>query len=138
MSERHPESANAVHEVGYDRSPITLKGIVWFVVIFVVFGVAAHILMWFVYTHYDRNREEQNVSQSALMSQNVITPPPRLQPSPGDDATPAKDMADLRARELAEFKRRGWLDEKTATVVIPDTIAQQVIQMSAQQKGQTP
>jgi hypothetical protein len=132
MENPHPESAEKRDEVAYDRSTISLKGVVWFVVIFIVFGIAAHVLIWCIWSYLDRHREERNVAQNALMSQTVQTPTPRLQPSPGDDAMPWKDLQDLRARELAEFKRRGWVNEKTGQLEIPDAIVQQVAQMSAQ------
>src|SRR5438067_593044 len=127
---QHPELAEHP-DVDYQRSTISVRAVAWFVVIFILFGIASQVLLWTVYAALHRSVGETNVSASALMQKTVEPPEPRLQPSPGHEAMPWQDLQDLQIRDREEFKRRGWLNETTGNVVIPDSVVQQVTAISA-------
>jgi len=139
---QHPELAEHP-EVDYERSTISVRGVAWFVGIFIAFGIASQILLWVIYSGLHRRVGETNVSASALMEETVKTPQPRLQPSPGDDAMPWQDLKAMQVRELEEFRQRGWVDEKSGNVVIPEAVVEQVKGMSSaksatQESGPSP
>ncbi|HEX8523956.1 MAG TPA: hypothetical protein VF669_17010 [Tepidisphaeraceae bacterium] len=129
MEQAQPQPLNP--EVDYERSTISTRLIVYFAVGFVLFAIVGHIGLWFAWHWLDQHATAPSAVTSSTMPQTIITPMPRLQPSPGNDSTPWQDLRAMQERETAEFKRRGWINENTGQVAIPDQIIQQVAQLSA-------
>jgi hypothetical protein len=100
--------------------------------IIVVLGISYLVLMGF-------RSAEASGDHPATGSPPTYTPAPepRLQPSPGSQQVPAIDLTQMRSREYREFEKRGWVDPKSKQVRIPDTIANQIIQMSGGKPGAT-
>ena len=121
-----PDRESPLHE----HEAIRLRAMIHFFIWFIVVAVIIHVLVWFVYVGYRGQAQRQSVPITGLSEARIPPPGPRLQPSAAHDRIPRVDMEQLRGRELAEFKRRGWVDEKTGTVRVPDQIAQQVTQMT--------
>jgi hypothetical protein len=124
----HGAAESPLHE----PSVIRLRAMIWFFVWFFIVGIVLHILLFVVYRVYLRQAKEQSTLITGLSGDmtRMIPPEPRLQPSVNHDALPRVDMDVLRARELADFRRRGWVDEKTNQVAIPQAIMQKVAQLS--------
>jgi hypothetical protein len=124
MTELHP--AQPEHGPGYESPSINLRGVVWFVSVLIPFAIFTHVLIWMIYAHYQKNLE-QNDSLTALPQQPMPNNAPPLQPSPPHQRVDREDLAEMHAREQAEFGRRGWTNMR-----IPDAIVEQVSQMSKQ------
>jgi len=134
MAMQHPESHSppgANGSPGYQDETVSLRGVIWFAIIFIGFAIVSQVMLWAVYSRFHRQASSVDVRRSALAPEQVVTPPPRLQPSPGQDSTPWQDMDQLRRAEREDFARRGWIDAKTGQVVIPDQIVKQVQGMRA-------
>jgi hypothetical protein len=132
---------------GYERSGVNLRGIWWFLAIFIVGGAVIHVGLFFLYEHWVKLDRSRDVAPTALMDarpmdtnrQGEIFPSPQLQPSPGRDRQPWQEMSDLLLRENQEFERRGWrIDSDTHQPVIPETIVAQVIGGAAATTQATP
>ena len=129
----HPELSSHGDDraPGYQPETISLRAVWWFVIVFVVFAVLSHVLLWIIYSVFSRSAAQVNLARSAIV-EPVMAPEPRLQPSRGHESVPWQDLEQLNRANLAEFERRGWLDKQTGRIVIPDSIVQQVRQLSAQ------
>ena len=121
-----PEQESPLHE----PERIRLRAMIQFLIWFVVLTMVVHILVFGLYRLYQEQAKKQNVEITGLKQVRVAPPEPRLQPSLEHDSLPRVDMQQMRTRDLEEFKRRGWVDEKTGQVRVPDTIAQQIAQMT--------
>ena len=129
----HGDSESPLHE----PSVIRLRAMIWFFVWFFAALIALHLLLLVLYYTYLRQAKDESVLITGLSGDTtrMVPPEPRLQASVNHDALPRVDMDELRVRELAEFRRRGWVDEKTDQVQIPDSIIQKVAEMSAAGAG---
>ena len=125
----HGEHESPLHE----PSSIRLRGMIWFFIWFFVGLIALHLVILAVYFAYVRDAAKESVPITGLNNEQVtrsIPPEPRLQPSIAHDRLARVDLAELQARDVAEFRRRGWVDEKSGEVKIPPAIAEQVVKMS--------
>ena len=124
----HGDRESPLHE----PSTIRLRGMIWFFVWFVIIGIVLHVLLYVLYRAYLADAKKENVPITGLSGDvaRSIPPKPRLQPSLDHDQLPRIDMDELQARELADFRRRGWVDDKTNQVSIPSEIINQVMQMT--------
>jgi hypothetical protein len=124
----HGERESPLHEA----STIRLRAMIWFFVWFFVAAVVIHLLILALYYLYLADAKKENVPITALSGDvtRAVPPEPRLQPSIDHDALPRVDMDQLTARDLADFRARGWVDDKSGAVKIPQQIVDQVVQMS--------
>ena len=125
----HGEQESPLHEA----SAIRLRGMIWFFVWFFVGLTVLHVIVLAVYFGYKRDAAKESIPITGLSGEQVtrsIPPEPRLQPSIDHDQLPRVDMDALRARDLAEFRKRGWADENSEQVKIPPAIVEQVVKMS--------
>jgi hypothetical protein len=133
----HAEHESPLHE----PERIRLRGMIWFFVWFFIGLVTLHLIILAVYFAYKGSAAKESVPITGLSGEQVtrsIPPPPRLQPSFDHDKLPRVDMDELRARDLAEFRRRGWADDKSAQVKIPTAIVEQVVKLSQPTTRNTP
>lgn len=120
-SEKSPE----VHDV-------PLRGVLWFVAIFIAFVIVTHIGLWILYRGLITRDARMDVQNSALVGDRPAPPEPRLQPSLPHNVFPKQDLVLLRQSEDNEFAKRGWKTE-SGEVQIPEAIVAQVAAMSATQ-----
>jgi hypothetical protein len=133
----YQESVDAV-KLGHEPLALSVRGIVIFVICFIVSAVIIHAVVWWLYRGSMQQEQTEDRPASALVSQRPAPAGPPLQPSPNHQALARKDLAAMRAAENAEFARRGWLDESTAEVRVPDDIAQKAAAMIAQEATTQP
>jgi hypothetical protein len=117
----------------HERSGIELRGLIRFVIIFVVVAVVVHLLVWWLFVSF-RAAVAQERQITGVNEQRIAPPEPRLQPSVQHNALPQADLGELHQRELAEFARRGWVDEKSGEVRVPDEIVAKVAAMAPGKK----
>jgi hypothetical protein len=118
-------------QLGHEPLTLSVRGLVIFVVCFIASAVVIHIVVWRLYRGSMQQEQSNDARRSALISQRPPPAGPALQPSPAHEALPQQDLAALRAAENAEFAKRGWLDESTGEVRVPDDIIQKVAAMTA-------
>jgi hypothetical protein len=113
---------------GHEPSGVSLRGVIAFVVIFVITSAVLSVLLWVVYRAMMEREVKTEAPISALVADRIPPPLPRLQPSPYDPyhRLPKQDMDELRATEHQEFARRGWVDAATGDVRVPDTILDRI------------
>jgi hypothetical protein len=132
-----------VHEASvesslHEGSHIRLRGLIKFVIGFVVAGVVIHAIVWWMFILFRDTKDNLGEAVTGVTPQYIPPPEPRLQPSIAHNALPVQDLVSMREREHAEFSRRGWVDEKTGAVRIPEQIAAQVAQLSQPKPASQP
>jgi hypothetical protein len=126
------DRAAAVHSAEsplHEGSNISLRALIWFVIIFLIAGIVIHLLVWWVFIGF-RSAVGQERQITGVTAEHIPPPEPRLQPSVTHNALPSMDLARLQEAEHEEFARRGWVDVETGEVRIPDRIVAQIVQMS--------
>lgn len=138
-------------ETHHESSDVPVRPIFWFIVIFVVFGIVSHIVLFFLYKGFakmEQNRTE--APQTALSRPASLDVPqnqPLLQPFPRRDAkgaevpptrdTPVVDLIELRAAEDKVLHSYGWVDKSKGTVRIPIEQAEEILAARLAVQGQT-
>lgn len=119
------ETARAV-ELGHEPSTVSVRGVLWFLVVFVAFAVVVHVLIYVMYKQMVKYEEAQNVQRSALTAIDIPAPEPRLQPSiHHHESTESEDLAAMNGLAYLEFYNRGWIKE-SGEFRIPDDVVQAV------------
>ncbi len=113
----------------HEGSTISLRALIRFVVVFVAALIVVHLLIWGVFVVF-RAAVGQERQITGVEAAHLPPPEPRLQPSVEHNQLPAQDLEQLRRTEREEFDRRGWVDEETGKVRVPDDIANRLAQMS--------
>jgi hypothetical protein len=134
--DRHPTySGEAFQNVqtSHEKSDVDVRALMWFVVIFVVFGFVTHLFLWLLFKFYVRleRHPSQNAPALTAMQRPAEAAPvePRLQPFPSKDKsgnvqpptalTPAADMERMIADTNAVLNNYGWVDQQKGIVHIP-------------------
>jgi hypothetical protein len=126
-------AAGEVESPLHEGSNIQLRALIRFVVIFVAAAVVIHLLIYWIFAGF-RAAVGQERQITGVTAEHIPPPEPRLQPSVQHNQLPSLDLARLHENERAEFARRGWVDEKTGEVRVPETIATRIAEMSRPQK----
>lgn len=113
---------------GYEPPDISVKGLLVFLVIFLVMAVVIHVGIWFLNESLlHRRRNAEAVKSAVPVVQQFATPD--VQPTETHNQMPWQDLADLRHAEASRFQQLGWkADGKTGSAVIPDSIVTQLAQ----------
>ena len=137
-------------ETHHESSDVPVKGLLWFIVIFVVFAILTHVVILFMYkgmVSIERSRMDPPATAvprpaNADVPQNQ----PLLQPFPRTDAkggeippqrnTPVTDLVDMRSAEDAVLKNYGYIDREHGVVHIPIEEAKRVLAARLAVQGQ--
>jgi hypothetical protein len=134
--DRHPTYSGEAFqnpETQHESSDVDVRALMWFVVIFVIFGFLTHIFLWLLFRFYVRleRRPSQNAPALTAMQRpgDVMPTGPRLQPfptkgqsgliDPPNTLTPAADMEKMIADTDAVLNHYGWVDQQKGVVHIP-------------------
>ena len=72
------ETARAI-ELGHEPSTVSVRGTVWFIIVFFAFAVVVHVIIWVMYREMVKYEQRQNIPRSALNATTEVHPPePRL------------------------------------------------------------
>lgn len=137
-------------ETHHESSDVPVSALLWFVVIFIVFGVVSHFVILFFYkgmVKAERNRMDPPRSAVARPAHaDVPQNQPLLQPFPKQDAkgnaippqadTPVVDMDDMRATERQRLTTYGWVDKERGTVHMPIQTAKEILAARLAVEGQ--
>ena len=116
----------------HEASSIRLRAIIVFFVWFFIGLVAIKISVYAIYRVFLHEAAKTSVPITGLVGDvaHSIPPEPRLQPSLDHKSLPKEDLAAMRERDLAEFRRRGWVDDKTGEIKIDEKTLAKVLQLS--------
>jgi len=125
-------------ETHHETSDVDVRGILWFVVIFLAFAVVTHVLLYFLYQAFRHQfRGDIQPARTAIHVPAQVPQTPRLQPFPQKDLngqpippnanTPVVDMDEMRAAEEEALKSPGWVDKQKGIVRIPIERAKQLV-----------
>jgi hypothetical protein len=129
--ELHPEHVKNP-EVAYDRTDLSPRGIVMFLIALAVAGIITHFVLWGAYRVLAKGQVEPEQPNAMVTSNqelkqvggdpSQVFPAPRLQPDP------TADMAKFRAAELQHLYSYGKGENGATTIPINqamDVIANQ-------------
>jgi hypothetical protein len=126
-------------ETQHEKSDVNVRALGWAVVIFIVFAVFTHGLLYFqfhLFARYFRAEASQPLTMMSRPSDASIPATPRLQPFPtrAHDGmlppyatTPVMDMAEMREAEETMLNNPGWVDQQKGVVRIPIDVAKQLV-----------
>ena len=134
--DRHPTYSGEAFqnvETSHEKSDVDVRALMWFVVIFVIFGFVTHIFLWLLFKFYVRleRHPSQNAPALTAMQRPAEAAPtqPLLQPFPTKDKTaevqppyvltPVADMERMISDTNAVLNNYGWVDQQKGIVHIP-------------------
>ncbi|HEX9163869.1 MAG TPA: hypothetical protein VF980_19325 [Thermoanaerobaculia bacterium] len=142
MPEHVPYDDDAIFnpETHHEKSDVSVRALVWFVVVFVVFGFVMHIVLWLLYKGYVRIEQRRNTATMTEMARPADMAVPRNQPLlqpfprktaageilPPNRSTPVTDLGGLRESEQHVLTTYGWVDQQKGIVRIPIAQAMQL------------
>ncbi len=138
-------------ETHHESSDVPVKGLLWFLVIFVVFSILTYLIVLFMYKGFaGAERRRMDPPQTAIArprSMDIPQNQPLLQPFPHTDGkgeftripqsdTPVADLIQMRKSEDAALKTYGWVDKQKGVVHIPidEAIARYAAQSAVQEQ----
>lgn len=125
-------------ETHHETSDVHVRGILWFVVIFIAFAIVTHIFLYFLYAGLQKHfRGDIQPKRTAISVPPQLPQTPRLQPFPQQDqrgsaippysSTPVVDMVEMHASEDQALKTPGWIDKQKGIVRIPIDRAKEIV-----------
>jgi hypothetical protein len=139
MPEHLPYDDDAIFnpETHHEKSDVNVRALLWAVVIFVIFALVTHLLLWLLFKGFAKLATSQN--KPALTSMKVPesmsvpgTNMPRLQPFPSKTVapyrdTPVVDLDEMRRGEQEAQTQPAWIDREKGTVRLPIDVAKQLV-----------
>ena len=113
-ADAHPHGDLHNPDVAHESTDISIRGVLWFVVILAVTVIVVQLAMaglMKVFEHYEA-ANDQFVSPQAVPA-GTLPPEPRLQ------TTPWEDLKEFRAGEELTLQTYGWVDQKSDVVRLP-------------------
>ena len=158
MPEKHPHYATddiVNPETRHEESDVNVRALIGFAVIFVVFAIVTHLVIWGFYrglAKSERKAANATVPLSAIQrpadaavpkNQPLLQPFPKRLPGGGEMApsadTPVTDLAHMRAAEKQALENYGWVDRQKGIVRLPiDRAKAMVVQRGLPVQSQTP
>lgn len=124
---RHPETM-------YDRTDLSARGILYFLIALAITVTLIHIISWSFVRYFARNQLTPAPRNAAIVTPAKEAGPrgsPVLQfPAPRLQADPVADLNKFRAAEEQHLNGSGWIDKKSGVAYIP---IERAIDMTAQQ-----
>src|SRR4051794_15743545 len=120
------ETAQAI-ELGHEPSTVSVRGVMWFFIVFIGFAVVVHVIVWEMYREMEKYQHRQDVQRSALTSVRLQPPEPRLQPTRElHETTEWEDLELMHGRENLEFVNRGWINRESGEFRVPDELIEKI------------
>lgn len=125
----------------HEESDVNVRALLAFIVIFVVFAVFTHVVIWLFWrglVKFEGSRAPQPLSAVAKPAADALPQQPRLQPFPTKDArnpsetlppynnTPVTDLIEMRKAEEEVLSNYGIVNQQQGTMRIPIEAAKQL------------
>ena len=125
-------------ETHHETSDVDVRGILWFVMIFVAFAIVTHVVLYFLYAAFRKEfRGDIQPARTAIKTPAALPQAPLLQPFrqkdqrgldiPPNASTPVVDMDEMRTAENEALSNAGWVDKQKGIVRIPIERAKQLV-----------
>ena len=128
-------------ETQHETSDVNVRALIWFCIIFVIFSVVTHLVLWGFYKVLVNSEKKRAAPPMTSIQRpaNASVPQnqPLLQPFPRADqrgevvapnqVTPVTDMVDMRRAEDKALKTYDWVDKNKGVVRIPIEVAKQLV-----------
>jgi hypothetical protein len=124
----------------HETSDVNVKALLGFVVVFIVFAIVTHIVLYLMFNHYRtifRGHTNEPLTAIERPAGADVPVEPRLQPFASKDAkgeaipptgaTPVVDMETMRHDEDEALNNPGWIDQKAGRVRLPIEVAKQLV-----------
>jgi hypothetical protein len=126
-------------ETHHEKSDVNIKALTWFAVIFIVFAICTHFLLYLQFKAYAqlmRGATNAPLTAVARPEGSDVPAEPRLQPFPARapngviappiTSTPVRDLAEMRQREDQALNSFAWVDRQKGVARIPIDLAKQL------------
>jgi hypothetical protein len=140
MPEHHAEDHLLNPETHHERSDVNVRALLWFVVIFIVFGAFTHFFIWILFKQFAKEaRHDVRPPLTSMVRPAGAGVPqqPRLQPFPEQQRTgqvmapyrdtPVTDMEEMQRSEEQALHNPGWIDHQKGIVRLPIDVAKQLV-----------
>jgi hypothetical protein len=117
---RHGSLENV--EVAHEHTDISIRGIVWFLVMLVAIVIVTDIAMWGLFKGLDTLEQRNDPFVTPLAA-----PAGQLPPEPRLQTTPWQDLRQFRADERKQLDSYGWADQKAGIGHIPIERAKELL-----------
>lgn len=123
-------------ETKHETSDVNVKALLGFVVVFIIFAVVTHIVLYLMFRYYKGLFRGQSANAPLTAIQRPagsdVPPEPRLQPFktgavPPTENTPVIDMETMRRNEDAALNNAAWIDKAQGKVRLPIDVAKQLV-----------
>jgi hypothetical protein len=118
----HPHGSLENVEVAHEHSDISVRGIIWFLVMLVAIVVVTEVAMWGLLKGLEKLEERDDPFVSPLAA-----PPGQLPAEPRLQTTPWHDMTEFRAAEEKRIHGYGWVDQNAGIGHVPIERAKELL-----------
>lgn len=135
MPEHLPYDDDAIvnPDTHHEKSDVSVRALLWFILLFVVFAALTHFALFLLYKGFVRIEQRRNTAvmtnmqrpaeMSVPQNQPLLQPFPRKtekgEPIPPNRNTPVTDLAGMRDAEERALHTYGWVDQQKGIVHIP-------------------
>ena len=126
-------------ETHHESSDVNVRALIWFMVVFVIFAIVTHVMLWFLYKGFVRMERKGSETLTAVQKPGGISIPknePLLEPFPQNlpngglsspiANTPVTHLSDMRRSEEEALSTYGWVDRQKGVVRVPIEVGKQL------------
>jgi hypothetical protein len=118
----HPHGSLENVEVAHEHSDISVRGIVWFLVMLVVIVLITDVAMWGLFKGLDKLEQSNDPFVTPLAA-----PAGQLPAEPRLQTTPWQDLTEFRADEQKHLHGYGWVDQRAGIGHVPIERAKELL-----------
>jgi hypothetical protein len=108
---------------GYEKNTVSVRGVMYFVVVLVAAAIVVQLAMWGIFRLYFHEAGSEDRPLPPMVAGSLA----RLPPLPRLEVRPLDLRAKLNAQELARLNGYGWVDKSAGIVHIPISRAMDLI-----------
>jgi len=113
---------------GHEYRDMNLRGLAWFLVIFLAVGIIVHAIVWISFRNVAHTAVKNDPQPSPLADGPAQPPSPILQPTQKyHEKQPWQDLQEMHERENAHLNNYAWVDQKSGAVRIPIDRAMELV-----------
>jgi hypothetical protein len=118
----HPHGSLTNPEVAHEPGEISVRAVVWFLVMLVVVVLVTDVAMWGLFKGLDTIEQSNDPFVSPLAA-----PPGQLPAEPRLQTTPWHDLGEFRAEEMKRIHGYGWVDQGAGIGHVPIERAKELL-----------
>jgi hypothetical protein len=118
----HPHGSLENLEVAHEHSDISIRGIVWFLVLLVAIVIVTDVAMWALFVGLDKLEQRNDPFVTPLAA-----PAGQLPAEPRLQTAPWTDLRQFRADEQQRIHSYGWVDQHAGVAHMPIEKAKELL-----------